>query len=362
MKVVVFVGGSIVNGFESAASGESRWAQNLGKMLAQRGHVVDIVANDFYNPPSWGHTSPMPNVNLLSVPNSNIFYDIALYVPWEHQFNGLRWKTCRSIPVNAKYYVHCTFSWTHSLPNQDCWKYNHILAYPFKQEDSQFIENQSKNPFPTFFLPYPIFEELVDVKIENRKDIIWTCKDVYHSGWDKNGEHVPRIGTDILRCVKKLSKEFSFNFHLLSTRLFDPSISTMAARYKPLDIVKDIPNVRMHELIPKNELQDIFKSTRLNLIVSGLFGSFGESIAMGCAPLCYSGHIYRAAAEECGIKLDSVSVTKNELFDTIYRLYTDDSFYLKYINACRREMSYYHYNEAYKYFLIMAKELGLEVE
>jgi hypothetical protein len=358
MKIVVFIGGSITNGFDSPTSGESRWAQNLAKMLAERGHEVDVVANSPSDPPSWGSSKPMSNVTLHFRPNPSKLYDLALYIPWEHQYNGPRWETCHSLPVTAKYYIHCTFSWTNSLPDHDCWKRNHILAYPYIQEDSQFKLNADKNPFPTFPLPYPIFDTVADIDIAQRKDIVWACKDVFHPGWKNNGSHVPRIGMDALQCVKDLSNEFDFNFHVLSTRFFDPRLSDISAQCKPLDFVRTIRNSHIYELIPKNQLQDIFKKSRLNVIISGLFGSFGESITMGCAPLCYNGHIYRAAAEECGIKLDEVQVSKERLYEVMRKLYTDDAFYTKYVLACRREMRYYSFDESYKYFLEMVKQLG----
>jgi len=365
MEAVVFIGGSIKEGFSSPTSGESRWAQNLAKMLAERGHNVDVVANAVWDPPSWGATTPLSNVRLLSLIDSEKEYDIAIYVPWEYQVyennQYTPWRPCHEVPLKAKWYIHCTFSWTHSLVDKRCWQDNHILAYPYIQEDNQFKSNVDINPFKTFPLPYPIFDSFDDVDLENKKDILWACKDVFHPGWEGKGEHVPRIGMDILHNIKKLSEEFDFNFNVLSIRFFDPKLSSIAAKHKPLEFIKTIPNTTLHELIPKNKLLDILRRSRLNVIVSGLFGSFGESITTGCAPLCYRGHIYRAAAEECDIKLDDVGVSREELFEVMYKLYTDDDFYMKYILACRREMRYYSFDESYKYFVKMSEELGLDI-
>lgn len=100
-------------------------------------------------------------------------------------------------------------------------------------------------------------------------------------------------------------------------------------------------------------------SSRITTIVSGLLGSFGESIAMGSVPLCYRGHLYGNAADKFNLKLDTFEATEDEIYSCLERLYGDDVFYEKVLDAYRNEIRYYSYQNAYRYFTKMTKQLGL---
>jgi len=235
MRVAVFIGGSIKNGLDSPTPGESRWAQNLAKMLSKNGHEVDCICNDMSDRPSWGSATPLPNVYLSPIINTSKEYDICLYTPWEHTFTkDRRWESCRSLPLKARWYVHCTFSWGDSIrTDHDCYSHKHVLAYPYIQEDHQFSADKRINPYLTFPLPIPIFEELAPIHIGIRKNILWSTKDVFHPDWGKSegfvdgnpDHHVPRIGIATLRSIKRLSEKYSFETHFLSTKYFSKFFS-----------------------------------------------------------------------------------------------------------------------------------------
>ena len=364
MKVIIFISGSIKQGLDSPTPGEGRWAANLAKMLSMNGHEVDCICNTPWDPPSWGHAKRYPGVTLSPRIQKDKEYDLALYIPWDHQNNNghmFPWESCKTLPVKARWYVHNTFSWGDSIATEhDCYNNNHVLAYPYIQEDHQFPVDKEKNPFPTYPLPIPIYHELAPINIEQRKDILWSTKDVFHPDWQGGvTHHVPRIGLATLNAIKKLSRKYSFHVHFLSTQYFYPANSYIASDLDIKNLVDSIPNSHMYNLIPQDQLFNIMKSSRITTIVSGLLGSFGESIAMGSVPLCYHGHIYRDSADKHGLKLDTFYATENEIYDCIERLYCDDDFYSQVIEDYRYELRHYSYAAVYEYFKAMVNDLGI---
>jgi hypothetical protein len=296
------------------------------------------------------------------MPNGLKEYDIALYAPWEHQYPGhdKGWHKCTTIPLKAKWFVHCTFSWGISIrDDHTCYNNNHVLAYPYIQEKNQFPTDKIENPYPTFALPLPIYRQYAPVNLQDRKNIMWSTKDVFHNDWPE-GHHCPRIGLATMKAIRKLREKHVFDTHFLSTRYFHKDQSKHARAMNIPELVRSIPGASVHDLVPRDTLIGWMRTSRLTTIVSGLLGSFGESIASGAAPLCYSGHIYRDAAKKSGILLDVFNATDEEIYGAMERLYEDDTFYLKYIADCRDELRYYSYAESYKYFELMCKELGIQ--
>lgn len=361
MKIAVFVSGSLKSGLDSATPGEGRWGQNLARMLAEKGHEVDVISGHYWDQPRWGDTGTVPGVTLSYFPNGNKEYDLALYIPWEHQYPGpgKGWHKCTTIPLKAKWFVHCTFSWAASIrDDHTCYNNNHVLAYPYIQENHQFPTNKVENPYPTFALPLPIYRNFAPINLEKRKNLMWSTKDVFHDDWPE-GHHCPRIGLATLNAIKKLRQKHEFDTHFLSTRYFNKNQSKHARSLMIPELVNSIPGAYIHELLPRSTLLDLMGQSRITTIVSGLLGSFGESIASGSAPLCYTGHIYRDAADKHGIKLGVFDATEEEIYSVIERLYEDDTLYTNYINDCRYELRHYSYEESYKFFQHMCKELGL---
>jgi hypothetical protein len=363
MKIIIFVSGSIKQGLDSPNPGESRWACNLAKMLSLNGHEVDCICNSPWDPPSWGSARVYPNVTLSAHIQKQKEYDLALYIPWDHQNNNghlFPWESCKTLPVKAKWYVHNTFSWGDSIAtDHDCYNNNHVLAYPYIQEDHQFPKDKQQNPFPTFPLPIPIYHELASINIENRKNILWSTKDVFHPDWGDLNHHVPRIGFATLKAIKRLSEKYDFEVNFLSTRFFYSQRSWIARDLGVPALVNSISNAYVHDLVPQSQLFDIMRTSRITAIVSGLLGSFGDSIAMGSVPMCYSGHIYREPADKHGLKLDTFNATEEEIYSCMERLYCDDDFYSKVIEDYRYEMRHYSYSAAYEYFKAMVNQLGI---
>lgn len=364
MKIIIFVSGSIKQGLDSPTPGEGRWSAQLAKMLSMNGHEVDCICNSPWDPPSWGNAKQYPNVTLSAHIQKEKQYDLALYIPWDHQNNNghlFPWESCKTLPVKAKWYVHNTFSWGDSIAtDHDCYNNNHVLAYPYIQENHQFPIDKEKNPFRTYPLPIPIYKDFAPIDVENRKNILWSTKDVFHPDWsDGVNHHVPRIGFATLKAIKRLSEKYSFEVNFLSTKYFYSVNSFISKELGVPDLVNSIPNIRLHNLIPQSQLFDIMKKSRITTIVSGLLGSFGESIAMGSVPLCYKGHIYRDSADKYGLKLDTFNATEDEIYDCVERLYCDDDLYLQVIKDYRYEMRHYSYEAVYSYFKDMVKDLGM---
>lgn len=361
MDICIFLSGSIDNGLDSPTAGEGRFGMQLCKMLALKGHKVDCVAAaNHVHPPTWGDSTPVPNVNLNFNINPNKQYDIALYVPWEHQYNNprARFEPCVTIPLRSSWYVHCTFSWSQSIvDDHTCYNNRHVLAYPYIQEGGQFPPTSEDQPYRIYPIPIPIYTDLPEIGVGSRKDIIWSTKDVFHPDWGSVDHHVPRIGMATLRSIKRLSEQFEFDTHFLSTRFFNPESSWICKELGVNELAHSIPNSSFHELIPREDLMDIMSKVRITAIVSGLLGSFADSICQGAVPLCYSGHIYKDSAEKHGIKLNVFDATEDEIYDCMYRLYTDDAFYTDVIKDYRKELSYHSFDTSYEYFMSMVDDL-----
>jgi hypothetical protein len=361
MEIAVFLSGAITSGLDSPTAGEGRWGQNLSRMLSMYGHNVDCFSDPGQGHPSWGRTVPIPNVALSAFHRTNKQYDIVLYMPWEHQYNrGWQYphEPCLTMPLKAKWYAHFTFSWAASIPgDHTCYNNNHVLAYPYIQEAHQFPPYGDENPYRVYPLPIPIYTELSTIAIEKRKDLLWSTKDVFHPDWGSVEHHVPAIGMRTLRAIKRLSEKYTFNTHFLSTTYFHSVASSVAKSLGVEDFVRTIPNARFYDLIPRRDLLEIMGGCRLTTIVSGLLGSFGDSIASGSIPLCYNGHIYRAAALKHGLVLDTFHAKEEDIYSCMERLYTDDALFLEVLKDYREEMRYYSYKASYEYFRTMVKDL-----
>ena len=361
MRIAIFISGSMTQGLNSPTPGEGRWGQSLARILAENGHQVDCISGRKDFPPSWGNSEPVHNVTIGYEVSRHVVYDLVIYTPWDHQFNGSDWESCLTIPMKARYWVHCQFSWGKSVKdNHTCYNNRHILAYPYIQEGGQFPTDRDENPYPTFPLPMPLYRELAPLNVEKRKHLMWSTKDVFHPEWPE-GHHVPRIGHATMKAIKRLREKHEFDTHFLSTKYFDPSVSRHAQQYEINHLVASIPGATSHDLVPRDTLLDWFSTSRITTIVSGLLGSFGESIVSGSVPLCYLGHIYRDPAKKHGILLDTFNATEDEIYDCMERLYEDDDLYMNVIQDYRHEMRYYSYDTSYSYFKDMCQQLGLEI-
>ena len=148
--------------------------------------------------------------------------------------------------------------------------------------------------------------------------------------------------------------------HFLASSSMFPEKSWIARDLGIQDLIATIDNDCMfYDMLPRNKLMGLMKKIRVTTIVSGLLGSFADSICMGAVPLCYDGHQYRAAGEKHNIKLNTYEATEDEIFNCIKKLYTDDKFYEEVIKDYRNELRYYSFDESYKYFKKMTKDLLL---
>lgn len=357
MQIAVFISGDTTEGINSPSAGEGRAGWGWADMLASFGHQVDCIGDNPWSPPSWGKSTPIWGINLTKNIYPDKVYDLVIYLPWEHARNGKGWEPCYTNPIRSKWYLHVQFGWAGSVADHICHTKNHALVYPYTFGGEQF--HQPGNPFKTFPLPIPLYKSFPEDNLSNRKDILWATKDVFHNDWAR-GHHVPRIGFNTLKAIKRLSEKHNFNLYCISTNYFDPAKSWSAAEYNIPGLLASIPNVQTFQgLVPRNQLIDLMNRCRLNTIVSGLCGSFLESIPTGCLPLAYDGHLWKSAFEKQGLLLNTYEATEDQIYNVIEKLYTNDELWRTVLSDARSCIKDHSYEASYGYFQNICKELNI---
>ncbi len=360
MRIAIFISGDNTQGVNSPSAGEGRYGWCWAQALAHYGHQVDCIGENPWVPPSWGDSQPIRDITLSNHIDTNKLYDLAIYLPWEHQRNGRGWEKCYTNPLKAKWYLHVQFGWSQSIAtDHDCYNRNHALVYPYTWGAHQFPTDKTENPFKTFALPYPLYKSFPEDNLSERKDILWATKDVFHNDWPRN-HHVPRIGSYTLKAIKRLSEKHKFNLYCISGHYFDPEKSWAAKEYDVPALLESIPNVSISKtLVHRDKLINLMEKCRLNTVVSGLCGSFLESIPQGALPLAYTGHLWQDAFAKEGLLLNTYDATEDDIYNVIEKLYEDDVLYRQVLADSRAAIKDHSYEASYSYFETIVKELGL---
>lgn len=350
MKILVYIGGT-TRGLNLAVAGEGRYAMNMADALAHFGHDVACwgcgVSPDAA--PGWGHQPPVKNIRMLN--HAQAFrenFDVSLYTPWETWDPWGRHILCHDGNIKARLIVHCTFSYNEQIDASTaercpCWSLgdeSHIVvkAYP-KIYDW-------KTKFNVRLLPFPFYKDFSDLTLEERKNILWTCKGVFVDEWlEEKYFHKPAV--KFLSIIKRISDERKVG----STFIFGSSFhSGLSERLGAAKIFDGIDNKTVFpDTIDRDVLLWFAKRARFAPIFRGWFGACFDLIGSGTVPIFHTGH---------GIEFDNLptdthiseEMSEEDIYCIINRLYDDDVFYVDQIEKYREATKILTYDSFYDHF------------
>ncbi len=163
MKILICVPGSWKHGLDSPERGESRWAQNIARLLGKTNKYEVYAAS--LGDPTVGEGRVAPGVRLIhhSQIKDHGTYDLYFGVGYD-----------QPLAVSKKYLYIC---WG----LEDRVKYtrlpkNHYLLYPHYHLQSTFVNTANCNNDKTFFMPTP-FCEVLSPPAFSKNGLLWPTKD-----------------------------------------------------------------------------------------------------------------------------------------------------------------------------------------
>ena len=158
--------GSWTFGLDSPERGESRWSQNLARMLAMGGWDVFAFSG---GDPTWGGMPEEPNVTLY--PQDRI----QRWVKGADLYIDSSWWENKEAVVQAKAYLHLHFSVEDRLQQQDFgFGPDHYLAFPFAEHAEQFYRD-SPHLDRTLYVPAPLSEMRLPVWPTKHR-LLWSTR------------------------------------------------------------------------------------------------------------------------------------------------------------------------------------------
>lgn len=165
MKILFNVPGAWTHGLDSPERGESRWAQNLARLLGKTEGYSVFAASA--GRPNWGNGRPAPGVTLISD------RDAKKHGTFDFYFDSSWWEGKQPIAAARKYF-HVHWSLEERLRDPNFPK-DHYIIYPYYTSTPKFINEHNPNPDRTFFLPTPFCEQLSPPAF-NKKEILWPTR------------------------------------------------------------------------------------------------------------------------------------------------------------------------------------------
>jgi len=258
LHIAIFCG-KLSGGWWSVNGGEGRWPLSLAYILSQDPRIkIDLIGDS--GGPQGGLGSNIRCMLPTTPAVREQIYDIALLAPWELKLG--RWLGCEDYQsmVQARLYVHPTFSWNVGLLKKTCYKLGHILAIPFP---GTFVNSPKPGDpgwgtFKVEVIPYPFVGDPLPPD-PSRREIVWPSKDVFHTYW-KNTDHrqIADLGISYLKALLRLCRKYPGirKVHFLTGKWnFNPRWSK---RTDHIDLAKQLPDPVFHDWVKYDELLDIF--------------------------------------------------------------------------------------------------------
>lgn len=164
MKILILIPGSWSHGLDSPERGESRWAQNLARLLGKSGKYK-VYASGSGDPYS-GSGRPAPGVTLLKQE------DADRHGPYDFYFGS----TVHSKPIaESRFYFHVHWS-LEDAHRDESFPKNHFIVYPHYDMKDYFFSRKNPNSDRVLFMPTP-FGECLDAPAFDKQGILWPTKD-----------------------------------------------------------------------------------------------------------------------------------------------------------------------------------------
>jgi len=290
---------------ESPERGESRWAQNLVKLLGTAGHEVYASS---YGYPEWVNP-PVPNVTLLNeTMDMRVLGKLDLHI-------DASWWDGKVFPIDAKKKVMVKWSLEDYLKKEPLPK-DHYLFYPYESREVLFMNDQNPSRDRTFFMPIPLCEKFEEPKFNN-KGILWPSK-----------------GLDVEAGFKGTAA-FVLKEVLYPLLEQDNSLFVIWMMYH--ELIKTDLDIRVRNGIDErypscayNVVIDLLKRSKIALPINHP-GSILECAAYGVASLIWEdAGFFPEVAKNNGLLIER-GAKKERIKEVILQLLNDESVYNKYV-------------------------------
>lgn len=318
MKIAILCPGSFTHGLDSPERGESRWAQNMAKLLGKNGH--EVVAFSAGN--KWGLGDRHPNVELRDQNNvDSTHFDIYIDPAW--------WEG-KEIRVKADRYFR--LKWSVEPSESRRYPENHFLLYPYEISKKKFLVDRNVNRDKTFFLPGPFGDKLHEPRFGNRA-ILFSTREAY----DDRRLHCAE------KTVVAVNSYLAQNPETVTHWLFSDLLSKSHLNG---EVRKEPGKDHFYERLPYNQLMSIVRSSKLNFTIS-VQGCVVDCAVAGVPSIIWETEgfdFHIKAAREHGLLIEKdADVPRIE--HVLNQLMTNKDLYVAYTETLQHAMRH-HTDEA----------------
>lgn len=319
MKMHIHCPGSMTDGLDSPSRGESRWTQNLAKLLSKDGHQIVVTGGGI---PKWGSTKPIKNV--LLAPEGATPGFLEQFGPFDLNIDSSWWEA--KLPmVNAKKHLLLKWSLEDYTRNKLLPK-DIFLCYPLNVRSSQFFEDVCVNKDKTFFLPLPFGPKFHEPNF-NEKGLLWTCKDMEREKYLR--DNATLVVEDVLYPL--LGKEKDFYVIWLMLGLLKRCGLDVKVRPQ-----KDIP---VNDLVPYYEIRNLLGKCKLVVAVN-VPGSVHDAAMLGVPTLEWErGGFYNYIARKHNVLIEN-GASAERINEVVNKYMYDEKFYADYVKDIQYELRY----------------------
>lgn len=305
MKILVCVAGSWKHGLDSPERGESRWAQNIARLLGKSGLYKVYAASP--GDPNAGKGRPAPGVELIH------HDEIRNHEPYDLYFGADQ----RPPLATAHKYFHIHWGFDGYLKDHNFPK-NHYILYPHFDMEAQFVNDSNPNRDRTFFLPTPFCEELSPPAF-NRNGLLWPTKDPTLVSPPEDSHTLLAALREVRQQIPELKAYWWFVQDMESKGLIDRS---------------DYPGDEFIELSPYWKMLEVIDKCKLNVIL-GNPNCIPDCAVKGTPSLIWDSYHVMPFVHDVARKhnlLIPLRSSKEVVKETLVKLLTEEQLYNSFTN------------------------------
>lgn len=338
MKICIDIPGNTTHGLWSPERGESRWAQNWAALLASQGHEVTCIAL----PGEWGSCPPVPNVSLVQhayMVREKVF-DLYMNACWwlKRDIGGIR----------ARAYVHTHFGFESHLADEGHVRKNHIIAYPFKYSEKNFMCDENPFKYKTFCLPVPVAKEFGKSHFD-KTQLTFSQKDVF---LDRQSEGWFKCGQAVFEAMKIAQDKYGYLCNFFCGEQLMAGKSKSLSEYGINNLLDSINPKKIYFTMPYNDSQRVLSESKMALPVICAGGSTLDSAIMGVLPLAWAGGLLEERARKYDWVLGEFS-TGDDIKKKIEMALSNRSLYDNLLGEFQQELSPYLYDSCLRHFDVL---------